>query len=346
MNIVCTIGQQQTTVMTTALEHVILEDAQRLYVTDEHVAPLLSRKPEGLLVLPSGEEHKRWESIERIIARALELGLGRDACFVGIGGGVICDMTAFAASIYMRGVSVDLVPTSLLAMVDASLGGKTGADFNQVKNIIGTFYPADHVYICTETLQSLPDHEYRNGLAELIKHGFLTGEAMVERLETSREALLRRDDPRLLEQLILESLQVKRSFIERDPREQLGLRAQLNLGHTFAHALETLSGFSGWSHGEAVAWGMARAAEAGVLIGRTPPAYARRVEQLLRDYGFRVDYRIAEDDLQEFLHIISHDKKKRSGSVMFVLQSGPGETVLTTLDESVVRTVVSSSRTV
>ena len=313
-------------------------------MTDEHVAAILPKGSGDLLVLPSGEIHKRWDSVEKIIEQALDLGLGRDAVFMGIGGGVICDMTAFAASIYMRGVAVDLVPTSLLAMVDASLGGKTGTDFRKVKNIIGTFHPADKVYICSDALASLPEDEYRNGLAELIKHAFLQGGRLIETIVQLREVLLSRSDPRLLEDLIIQSILVKKSFIESDPTERNDLRVKLNFGHTFGHALETTAELSAWSHGEAVAWGMARAVEAGLVLGETDEAYAQLVKDTLRAYGFRIDYKIPADLLDHYIETISHDKKKQKGVVRFVLQHKLGDTFLRTLDTEIIKEVISSSQ--
>jgi 3-dehydroquinate synthase len=243
----------------------------------------------------------------------------------------------------MRGVTVNLVPTTLLAMVDASLGGKTGVDFQQVKNIIGTFHPADHVYIDTSMLSHLSDREFKNGLAELIKHGFLQGGELPGALKRNTQAVLSRD-PQILEKIIFDSLEVKRDYIEADPQERSGIRAQLNLGHTFAHALETLTGLSGFSHGEAVAWGMARACEAGVMLGITEPSYAQEVKNLLRSYGFEIDWKVDDDDVSSYLSNLSKDKKKQAGQVRFILQRAAGDTVMRKLPEDVIVSVISSSR--
>lgn len=343
MNFTCTLDHAQTLVTKSSLNQAITQDTNRLYITDEHIYPCIEQVPEHILILPAGEQHKHWGSIERIVQAALAFGLGRDACFVGIGGGVICDMVAFAASIYMRGVDVELVPTSLLAMVDASLGGKTGTDFHEYKNIIGTFHPATRVYVCPEILKTLPEREYRNGLAEVIKHALLQGDDLITEVTQESAALLKRD-PETLETVIFKSMRVKKEYIESDPEERRDIRAKLNFGHTFGHALETLSGLSTWSHGEGVAWGMARAIEAGVALGITDKRYALFVMDLLKEYGFEVDYRIPRQSLDAYMDIISHDKKKRKGAVRFVLQESLGNTILTELEPSLVRDIVSNSR--
>ncbi len=341
----CTLNGYTTVVRSSSLAEIVTDDEHRIFITDENVAHLLpSSATDAILVLPAGEAHKRWESIERIITFALDHGLGRDSVFIGIGGGVICDMAAFAASIYMRGVEVELVPTTLLSMVDASVGGKTGADFTKVKNIIGTFHPARTVHICTDTLFALSDAEYLNGLAEVIKHGLLEGGELLSIVSEHIDALKGRRDREMMERMIFDSILVKKHFIEADPKEQLGQRAKLNLGHTFGHALETISGLSTWSHGAAVAWGVVRAAEAAEIMGFNDHAYVAFVTALYRDYGFDIDYRIAEGELDEYLRVVSHDKKKRSGTVQFILQRGVGDTFLTPVPQETIAQVVSTSR--
>lgn len=336
-------NEKITEVETATIGEVLTRYPDSLVVTDEHLLPLLPDRPKHLVVLPPGETHKQWVSVEQIIDAALAAGMGRDGHFLGIGGGVICDMTAFAASIYMRGIRVSLVPTTLLAMVDASLGGKTGADVHQVKNIIGTFHPAEYVFIDTAVLSHLSDREFKNGLAELIKHGFLQGGKLLDVLKNSTQAVLSRD-VNLLEQIVFDSLAVKRNFIEADPQERSGIRAQLNFGHTFGHALETLTGLSGFSHGEAVAWGMARSCEAGVLLGITEPSYAQQVKDLLRSYGFEIDWRVESQDVPAFLSYLSKDKKKQAGRVRFILQAAAGDTIMRELPEDVIVSVISNSQ--
>jgi len=284
------------------------------------------------VVLGSGEKYKNLESIEDIARVAVEHGLDRDALFIGIGGGVICDMTAFVASVYMRGCRVILVPTSLLSMVDASIGGKTGVDFLERKNLIGSFYPAEKVLVYTRFIETLSDIEFKSGLAEIIKHGLLSGEELFEYMENNSQKILERD-PDLLEELIHRSLLVKADYIEKDFREN-GCRAHLNLGHTFGHALETAIGLGRFTHGEAVAWGISRALRAGVRCGLTDESYAERAENMLRSYGYDIDF--TEFDRKLYMDAISSDKKKKDGKLRFVLQKNLGETIITGLDAELI----------
>ena len=298
--------------------------------------------PEGMpsLILEPGESEKNWHSVEMILEKALSLGMARDSVFIGIGGGVVLDMTAFAASLYMRGARTVLVPTTLLSAVDATLGGKTGIDYGGAKNIIGTFYPAESVVIAPQTLRTLPDREYRCGLGEVIKHAFLSHDRrLIGFLSENRDGMLARNDDLVFEMIRL-SLEVKMDYITRDPEERKGIRSALNLGHTFGHALEALEGFS-ISHGEGVVWGMARAFDAGRLLGITPGGYADAALSLISDYGFDTGRRIPASSLDRFMEAISKDKKKKGGSVRFVLMAGQGEPVLRPLDEETVRSVVS-----
>ncbi|MGM0431238.1 MAG: 3-dehydroquinate synthase [Spirochaetota bacterium] len=334
---------RNTTVAFTSCDQALKATDSSLVVTDEHLAPLLPVTPKRLVVLPPGEEHKTWESVERIILAALDYGLGRDSSITAVGGGVVCDLAAFAASVYMRGIAVHLVPTSLLAMVDASLGGKTGADFHGYKNIIGSFHPADTVSICPEMLHSLPEREFKNGLAEVIKHAMLGSPDVLGMVQT-RQKLISSRDATTLTDIIYQSLLVKRAYIEEDPEERTGIRAQLNLGHTFAHALETYSKLSLWSHGEAVAWGLARALETGEMLGVTDPGYARNIKGLLRDYGYRIDYCLPSEDVSAFTEIMKKDKKARRGQVQFVLQRRLGETFLEAVDLARISELLSTAR--
>lgn len=275
-------------------------------------------------VLPPGEEQKSLERTVEILSHCARLGLGRDSLMVGAGGGVICDLTAFAASLYMRGCHLILIPTSLLAMVDAAIGGKTGVDFQGWKNLVGTFYPAGEVLLYPSLLQSLPEREYWCGMAEVVKHALLQPRRLWPFLLRHREAIRRRD-PSVLPDLIRLAVEVKIYHVERDFRES-GMRAHLNLGHTFAHALESVTGFQGVKHGEAVAWGLLRALELGLLLGLTPARYVAEVRGLLQDWGYRLRYEGV--DPQALWEAMIRDKKKRAGEVRFVLQRGPGKTLV------------------
>lgn len=287
----------------------------------------------------SGEAAKSWGELERIVVRMLEADLTRSSRVVGVGGGVVCDISALAASLYMRGCALTLVPTTLLAMVDAAIGGKTGINFGGYKNMIGTFYPADEVRICTETLTTLPEGEYRSGLAEVIKSAMLDDTELFSLLETRRDEILARDAD-LLDTIVAACVEVKGGIVEADLRES-GFRAHLNLGHTFAHALESVQGLGIWSHGEAVAWGLARAMDLGVLAGVTDKAYASRVIELLLGYGYRLDP--IPEATAAIVNAMRRDKKRVGDEIRFVLQRTLGETYVGPVDTATVEAVLNGT---
>jgi len=328
------LGEYTTSVQFFADSHRILDQVD-LAVFDENTWPLFSSYHGPKLVLPPGETSKHWTSVAAIMDKALELGLGRDSLIAGCGGGVLCDMTAFAASLYMRGCKVRLIPTTLLSMVDAALGGKTGIDYHGYKNLVGTFYPAKELYICPAFVATLPNKEFKSGLAEVIKSAMLKDAGLLELLEHSVPLISVRD-PNVVPELIVRSLQVKGKVVEADLRET-GERAFLNLGHTFAHALETVTNFK-WSHGEAVVWGIAKALRLGILLGETPPAYEQRILNLLKSYN----YQLIQNDVppEDILNAMKNDKKKKAGKVRFILQKGPQSTFMTEVDDALVLKVL------
>lgn len=323
-----------------------------LPVFDANTVPLFGTGPESpaassraagaLVVLPSGETAKEMAAVESILVTALEAGLARDGCIVGVGGGVVCDSAAFSASIFMRGCRLVLVPTTLLAMVDAAVGGKTGVNFSGYKNMVGTFYPAEEVRVDVDLLATLPDRELKSGLAEVIKSALLGDADLFGLLKTEWDAFTGKDRPHLVE-AVRRSLAVKAAIVEEDPTET-GSRAYLNLGHTFAHALESVAGFGRWTHGEAVAWGMARALDLGVAIGITPKDYRDEVRQLLDRCGYRTAAADGEVDPSTLLAAMKKDKKKKGGTVRFVLQEGLGCTVLRQVEDEKVLEVVGGTR--
>lgn len=307
-----------------------------LYVADSNTARFLPPGSAHVVVSP-GEASKSWLGLERILSEMLALDLTRRSVLVGVGGGVVSDIVALAASLYMRGCRLVLVPTSLLGMVDAAVGGKTGINFGGYKNMVGTFYPAGEVRISTETLHTLPEREYQSGLAEVIKTAMLGNERLLGVLESEQERIASRD-PELLAEIVWACVEVKGEIVQADLRES-GVRAHLNLGHTFAHALESVQGLGVWSHGEAVAWGLARALELGVAASITPPEYARRIIHLLSRYGFRIDP-LPEATIA-VRNAMRKDKKREGDAIRFVLQSAPCETVVTAVEASVVDAVLS-----
>jgi len=317
-----------------ALAH---QKSKILAVADANTRHFLPEGIEYVLVEP-GEEAKNLETVRAILSHAKDLSFARDDMFVAVGGGVICDITAFAASLYMRGSGLVLAPTTLLSQVDASLGGKTGVDFEGVKNLVGTFYPASLIYLSTEALQVLPDPEFKNGLGEVLKHALLSSsDELYMFLMSNHDQIVERDE-KAIGKMIRLSLEVKRSFIERDPKETEGIREALNLGHTFAHGLETMGGFSRFSHGEAVAWGVVRALRLSAERNLCSPQFRAHGEKLFDLYQFDSDIRI--DDADAYLAAIGNDKKKRGGLVRFVLLEGQGRPVLVPLDTREIRDLV------
>lgn len=298
--------------------------------------PAAPRPADNVVLMEPGEDNKTWDQVAAVLNAGFARGLARDGYIVGLGGGVVCDMAAFAASLYMRGCRLCLVPTTLLAQVDASLGGKTGINFGGYKNMVGSFYPADQLRIIPELNASLPEREYLSGLGEVVKHAFLADPALLELLETRRDAVLARS-PELLPRLVWDSLLVKAGVVERDFKER-GERAHLNLGHTFAHGLESAAGFGAWSHGEAVAWGMAKAARLSQRLGLCGADYAERVVGLLRAYGYRCSAPDVPADA--IIKAMLMDKKKQGGAVRFVLQRGPQDTTMQAVGEADLRAVL------
>lgn len=297
-------------------------------IFDENTVQLFPQSKHPHYVLPAGEQHKNSETLLKLAEWALSVGASRDTTFIAVGGGVVCDITAFAASMYMRGVPLILVPTTLLSMVDASLGGKTGIDFAGYKNILGSFYPAREVRVFPEVVKSLPEKEYLSGLAEVIKQALLRDPALLELLQHRKTEIDKRNSE-LLSELIYKSQLVKKWYIEQDPYEK-DIRGHLNLGHTFGHALESISGLGEWSHGEAVAWGIGRAMLLGRLLGVTPRGYAEKVFSLLKLYGYNLETRAG--DAESIAAAMEKDKKKKQGKIRFILQKDLCETVYHTVD--------------
>ncbi|MBC8555134.1 MAG: 3-dehydroquinate synthase [Candidatus Brocadiales bacterium] len=334
MKINCKIGQKSTQISFYKDREKLLEiGGNGLFIFDEFTVNFLQELPRNYLVIGRGEAYKRLEIVEEILTKAVESGLGRDAQFIAVGGGVVCDITAFAASIYMRGVSLILIPTTLLSMVDASLGGKTGVDFRSYKNLVGSFYPAEEVRIYTFFIDTLSTHEYLNGLAEIIKHSLLTGGKFFSKITDRKEEILNRNLD-VVEELVYESLLIKKEYVEEDPYEKNGLRAKLNFGHTFGHAYEAITGLENVSHGEAVAWGISRALEAGRLLEITDTHYAETVSKLLHFFNYSIDTKIV--DITKFLEALKHDKKNINGLTKFVIQRNLADTYITELPEDII----------
>lgn len=310
---------------------------KRLVVTDDNTATLSpiaeEVDPTEVVSIPAGEHGKTLESVTRIVERALQMGFARDDTIVGFGGGVVCDVAAMAASLVLRGCRLVLVPTTLLAIADAAVGGKTGANLGGYKNMVGTFYPAAEVRIDPSLVGTLSEREYLSGLAEVIKAGLLAGGRLLEFVDRQRTSLVNRESQAVRE-AAWQAVLYKADVVEADFRET-GIRAHLNLGHTFGHALEAVAGLGAYTHGEAVAWGIDRAMVLGRRISITDAHYADRVRDLLRAYGYRVGP--SPVDVDRIVVAMKADKKRKAGEVRFVLQRGPGETIVTPVNEDTVR---------
>ncbi|MCJ7555513.1 MAG: 3-dehydroquinate synthase [Gammaproteobacteria bacterium] len=304
-----------------------------LVVTNTVVAPLylervcntLSGYKVRQLVLPDGEAHKTLETAGRILDALVQGGYARDATVLALGGGVVGDMAGFAAACYQRGIAFLQTPTTLLAQVDSAVGGKTAVNHPQGKNLIGAFHQPIAVIADTDTLNTLPDRELRAGLAEVIKYGAILDAPFLDWLQENMSALLARE-PQALAQAIRRCCELKARVVELDEKEH-GCRAILNLGHTFAHAIETLSGYGQWLHGEAVAAGMVMAAEFSVATGLLDSAAARRLREIIQQAGLPVSPPVLLP--AAFMQAMSHDKKVLAGRLRLVLLRNLGEAAVT-----------------
>ncbi len=311
-----------------------LRGKQVMVVSNETVAPLylerLMPALEGFevatVILPDGEQYKNLETLDRIYTALLEARFDRTCALVALGGGVVGDMTGFAAATYQRGVDFVQVPTTLLAQVDSSVGGKTGVNHPLGKNMIGAFHQPRAVIADTATLDTLPDRELSAGMAEVIKYGLIDDPEFFAWLERHLPALMRRDKA-LLAEAIERSCADKAAIVAADEREA-GRRALLNLGHTFGHAIETGMGYGEWLHGEAVGAGMAMAAEMSLRLGWLEAGDRERVDRVLEQARLpvRPPTTLAP---QRFRELMAVDKKVLGGQLRLVLMRGIGGAVVT-----------------
>jgi 3-dehydroquinate synthase len=319
-----------------------------LIVTNETVAPLYADRLAArlsamyrevhLLSLPDGEAHKDWTTLNRIFDMLLAQGCDRKTVLFALGGGVVGDMAGFAAACYMRGVPFVQVPTTLLAQVDSSVGGKTAINHPLGKNMIGAFYQPARVICDLDTLATLPAREMSAGLAEVIKYGPIADASFLEWLEQHMEGLRRRESD-LLVHAIRRSCEIKAQVVGADEREG-GLRAILNFGHTFGHAIEAGLGFGVWLHGEAVAAGMVMAAELSERLGLTPPGLRLRLARLIERAGLPSRGPLLGTD--EYLRHMRVDKKAEDGDIRFVVIDGMGRATLRTAPDELVAECISA----
>jgi len=320
--------------------------ASAAIVTNTTVAPLLaSRLAEALggrykqvqvIELPDGEAHKDWSTLNRIFDALLGAGSDRKTTLFALGGGVIGDMTGFAAACYMRGVPYVQVPTTLLAQVDSSVGGKTAINHPMGKNMIGVFNQPLRVVADLDTLDTLPERELIAGLAEVIKYGPIADAAFLDWIEANLDALRARDKVALAH-AIKRSCEIKAWVVGQDEREA-GLREILNFGHTFGHAIETGLGHGAWLHGEAVGCGMVMGAELSARLGLIDADYAQRIHRVVARAGLPVSG--PRLGASRYLELMRHDKKARAGAIRFVVIESPGRACVRAADDALVAEVL------
>ena len=293
----------------------------------------------GFATIPPGEESKSLAELSRMYDALYDLAADRDTCIVAVGGGVVGDLAGFAAATYNRGLSLLMVPTSLLAMVDSSVGGKTGINHPKGKNLIGAFHQPAGVWIDITYLQTLPPREYQSGLAEVVKYGVILDADFFAYLEANTAAILARDQDVLL-QVVEKCCRLKATVVELDEREETGLRVVLNYGHTFAHAFETVGGYGAWLHGEAVAAGMVYATRLAEKLGQPSGDLCQRQLKLLEAFSLPTAKQKAWPS-DELLEVMKRDKKASAGKMRFILPTRIGEVILVEgVAESLVRDVL------
>lgn len=276
-------------------------------------------------VRPPGEAQKSLRVAEELYDRLVDFQADRRTVVVAVGGGVIGDLAGFVASTFNRGLPLVMVPTTLLAMVDSSVGGKVAVNHPRAKNLIGTFHQPRGVWIDTATLATLPDREYRSGLAEVVKYGVILDAELFTYLEANAAAVLGRE-PDVVRHLVTRCCRLKADVVEQDEREETGLRAVLNYGHTFAHAFEAAAGYGAWLHGEAVAAGMVCASRLAERRGLIPPELTERQQRLLHAFGLPA----APErwPATELIATMRSDKKSLAGRLRFILPRRLGEVAL------------------
>ena len=303
-------------------------------ITNDVVAPLYLEPITSLLndydlnhfILPDGEDKKTLASFEAIMSFMLEVHASRDTTIVALGGGVIGDMAGFAAACFQRGVPFIQIPTTLLSQVDSSVGGKTAVNHPLGKNMIGAFYQPNAVLIDTMTLNTLPPREFASGMAEVIKYGIIYDAEFFDWLEREQDSI-KAKTPNVLAKMIHRCCEIKAEVVSKDEKEA-GLRALLNLGHTFGHAIEAEMGYGNWLHGEAVAAGMMMACKVAWQKQWLSSSELQRVKALLTAFNLPID--CPENmTIEQFMQHMQHDKKVIDGRIRFIIPQGIGSAVVT-----------------
>lgn len=326
------------------------QSTSALIVSNTTVSPLyaqrlreaISNKYQSvtLVVLPDGEQYKNWETLNAIFDALLSQASDRKCILYALGGGVVGDMTGFAAACYMRGVSFVQVPTTLLAQVDSSVGGKTGINHPLGKNMIGAFHQPLQVVCDIETLKTLPERELSAGLAEVIKYGPIADLDFLDWIESNMAQLLARE-PGALAHAIRRSCEIKAWIVGQDERES-GLRAILNFGHTFGHAIEAGMGYGQWLHGEAVGCGMVMAAHLSLALGKVDITFVQRLTALVKAARLPVvaPHLCQKDNAGRYLELMRLDKKSEAGAIKFVVIDGSSRASICAAPDAMVRAVI------
>jgi len=323
-------GEQLTAHLRGCDAFVLSDDQIAPYYLERLQRALRQARPDlriNQYVIPAGETSKTLAQFAAVIEAVANAGARRDACIFALGGGVVGDLAGFTAASWMRGIDCVQVPTSLLAMVDSSVGGKTGVDLPQGKNLVGAFHHPRAVMADTTVLRTLPVRELQAGFAEIIKYGAIIDADFINWLDAHAEALLALDDAALIE-AIARSCAHKAAIVERDPFER-GERALLNFGHTFAHAIETAQGYGGLNHGEAVAVGMVLAARLSEHLGMSKPEDSIRLRRLLERFGLPVKLPSGLNPHTLIAHM-RLDKKAQASGLRFITWRGTGRAEITT----------------
>jgi len=301
-----------------------------LIITDNHLFPTLGKTLQSILQnkglsveqlsFPAGEIHKTRETKHKLEDELLKKNYGRDTCLIALGGGVVSDLVGFLGATYCRGIPVIYIPTTLLSMVDASIGGKTGVNTSQGKNLIGTFTQPHAVLIDTHTLTTLPDHEWRNGIVEIIKHALIADADLFFTLQKNSAKI---KQPEILMDIIYTNCLIKKNIVERDEKEN-GIRQTLNFGHTIGHAIETIENYR-IGHGEAVAIGILVESYLSIKQGLLAENNLCTIEKILREYGLPLQTSAFQNKAQ-FHRALLHDKKNIHNKIHFVLLEKMGKT--------------------
>lgn len=290
-----------------------------------------------LIEIPDGEQYKSWESLDKIFDSLLRLHSNRKTILFALGGGVVGDITGFAAACYMRGIDFVQVPTTLLAQVDSSVGGKTAVNHPRGKNMIGAFHQPLRVVADLDTLDTLPNREIAAGLAEIIKYGPIADDDFLSWIESNIDALWALDK-KALAHAVTRSCEIKARVVAADERES-GLRAILNFGHTFGHAIEAGMGYGSWLHGEAVGCGMVMAIDLSARLGLVPRSYADRLTLVIERAHLPI-HGPSEVSPDRYLDLMRVDKKAEAGQILFVLIEAPGRAIVRSASDDMVRDVI------